>query len=180
MQKIRILDNFWGDDFAEFRDLIHSLEFGDIKNPVDGVIYPDIARLPLWAETSVKLRLEAHTGQTITRFVTFARLTAYGTVAPNQAHNDLSMGEYAMVVYINPGKGGTQIVKHKDHGAGVNEWKRDSNEYNLWDVVATVVCEPDRAVIYRADVMHRAIPIKGWGTDKHDGRVVLVTFFDLA
>jgi hypothetical protein len=182
--------------FASLRDFAHKADFGDVINPVDGVIYPGIMpSVPQWIQRSL-IREIAKSMDVSVRQVKvdtcFFRVTHKNTPpAPHGAHNDISHAEYSMFFYVNDkpanleGLAGTSLLSHKQTGLkgqpkSVEEWdiwQRDTNDYDAWHIDEMVFWEPNRMAIYPADRMHRAEPVGGWGSDQADGRLVLIMFF---
>ena len=184
-----IIDDFFT-DFDAVRRWADEARFIDVTNDVDGVVYPDVCiEIPSW------LLMETHTGAaralgwTPLLRVLFARLSVAGKVAPHQAHTDVTMGQYSMMVYLNRPehcRGGTSILRHIETGAERNPtdaegeaiWRRDTNVATAWEHTAMCGMKPNRALIFPADLYHRAEPVGGFGSDSKDGRIVMTMFFD--
>lgn len=185
---IHVKDNFL-EEFEEFNELARTLEYDGEFNPIDGVDYPDINltvpqfiedEIVAWCSDKVERQLQATT--------CFLRLSMQGTPCPNECHNDLSMGKYAFVMYMQDGPGGTAFVKHKQTQVFTQPWTatelnacvNDSNTPEAWEVTKMVDMKANRAILYPARVMHRAEPVGGFGDTIEDGRLVLTAFMDLA
>lgn len=184
-----IVDDFFA-DFDAVRRWADCAKFEDVTSPVDGVVYPDLCgAIPPWILSEMLAGASDLLGWMPVCRTIFARLSVVGRVAPHQAHTDASMGQYSMMVYLNRPEhcaGGTSILRHIETGAERNPtdaegeaiWKRDTNVPDAWE--RTVMCgmKPNRALIFQADLYHRAEPIGGFGSNSKDGRTVLIMFFD--
>lgn len=168
----------WLYDFEGWRQWADGLTYEDEVNPVDGVRYPGIYRhVPAWG---TRQRLAAFFGDVRINAL-FLRLSLAGVDVPHQAHNDALMGRYSLMVYMNRAEhchGGTSLVRHVDGDVCQESWQRDTNIPERWQVTSMCEMQPNRAFIFRADLMHRAEPIGGFGTDATDGRLVMTCFFD--
>jgi hypothetical protein len=121
-------------------------------------------------------------------YTLFMRLSLEGVPVPHQAHTDSLMGTKSMMLYLNRPEhcvGGTSFVKHKKTGMLLNPrdqfeqrvWELDTNKYNAWEKYEQVDMKSNRAAIFPANLMHRAEPIGGFGTDATNGRLVLTMFY---
>jgi hypothetical protein len=179
--EIHVLDNFFP-DFEQEREKVWEQGFGGMVNPVDGVLYPDIStEIPdSWMEAlNDVFRPKDET--------VFFRLTTKNSgEAPHQAHNDITMGDWTAIAYINKGEYGTSILEHKeaDFAGGdpdeqLEVWKRDTNTYAAWKILGVIPAVPNRLVFYPSELMHRAEPVGGFGSNARDGRLVLTMFFNM-
>lgn len=182
-----IVDDFL-DDFSFWREWADTQTFKDEVNPVDGVTYPGICKaVPAWG---IQQRLNGIMGAPVTINSIFARLSLAGGSPPHWAHNDASMGQYSLMLYLNRPEhcaGGTALVKHCLFGfcegprdeEELEACKQDTNDQDAWE--KTMLCEmkPNRAFIFRSELMHAAMPIGGFGKDATDGRLVLTSFFSV-
>lgn len=168
----------WLYDFNGWRSWADTLKYEDAVNPADGVVYPGIYRnIPTWGTHQ---RLAAFFGQVRINAI-FLRLSLEGVTVPHQAHNDALMGKYSLMVYMNRAehcRGGTSLIEHVDGDVDQTKWERDTNIPHQWRVKSLCEMQPNRAFIFRADLMHRAEPIDGFGSDATNGRLVLTAFFD--
>lgn len=183
------IDNFLP-DFDEFRQYCDELDYSGMTNDADGVFYPGVTDdIPMHISQHVINCVSMHLGRPIVPSAMFLRITTEGTHAPHQAHTDLAMGKYGLMLYLNRVEdcvGGTSFVMHKETGMKSNPindklvevWRRDTNNPEAWQVLDICEMRPNRAMIFDASMMHRAEPIGGFGTTNQDGRLVLVMFFN--
>lgn len=164
--------------FAELRDHCDKISYTGVKNPVDGVVYPNIS-------TDIPKSVLKYLGRPK---VTFLRLSLAGVKAPHQAHTDTLMGSESLMLYLTRQeycKGGTSLVKHIETGMTSDPrnadeetiWQRDTNDPRAWMVYDIALMQPNRAVIFDANLMHRAEPVGGFGSSARDGRLVLTAFY---
>lgn len=168
----------WLYDFDGWRQWADGLTYEDETNPADGVVYPGIYRhVPTWG---TRQRLAGFFGDVRINAL-FLRLSVDGVAVPHQAHDDSVMGRYSLMVYMNRAEdccGGTSLVRHVDGDITPDVWARDTNIPDQWEVTSLCEMKPNRAFIFRADLMHRAEPIGGFGKDAAGGRLVMTAFFD--
>lgn len=173
-----VIDGFLP-DFDDWRAWADSQRYESVVNPADGVEYPGICKdVPTWGASQ---RLAAIFGQPVNIKTAFMRLSTMGVQAPHQAHHDALMGQYSLMLYLNRAehcRGGTSLVRHVS-GDDVTHWESDHNKPDMWRVYSLCEMRPNRAFIFRADLMHRAEPIGGFGSDASDGRLVYTAFFDV-
>lgn len=187
---IKIIDDFLG-DFEWFRQYADGLHYVGTVNPVDGVEYPGInTQIPPGIAADVVTKLgDAVLGRP-SRVTMFLRMTLDGDDVPHQAHTDDTMGQYGMVLYLNRPedcKGGTSFVQHSETGMDSTPkntkegeiWKRDTNTPDAWQITDEVGMQPNRALIFDTDMMHRPEPPAGFGDTVGRGRLVMVCFFDV-
>lgn len=177
------------ENYEEAERRVRSLDFKGIVNEVDGVLYPDLSLVPTDIGGSIHGAISDHFPEHDVEITyQFARLSVEGVNAPHQVHNDLSMGQWASVLYLTD-EGGTDLCTHRALGfAGQPEterelraWTSDTNVPDAWHVDAYIPAERNKLVMYPGDWMHRSQPIGGQGTNaNNNGRLVIVTFFDLA
>lgn len=180
------------DNFLKTFDILklaatHS-HYRGVVNPADGVRYPDITDdIPVDCLDEIQERLDEVMGRSVDIKTIFMRLTSVNTSgAPHQAHNDLVMGDYTLLLYLNDGPGGTSFVKHRETGMDgqpdtreeYEAWLRDTNVPDAWEITEMVYMKENRANIIEAERMHRAEPVGGFGEDARDGRIVLTAFFE--
>ena len=181
------------DNFLTSYDLLQKTarnnQFEGVVNPADGVLYPDISvEIPQECIDEVQIRLDEAMERPAIINTIFMRLTSENTKgAPHQAHNDLLMGDYTLLLYLQEGEGGTSFVKHIETGMDAqpetteqhDAWVRDTNVPEAWEVTELVSMKENRANIIRSERMHRAEPVNqvGFGSDQTDGRIVLIAFF---
>lgn len=173
-----VIDDFHP-DFDALRELADVLDYQDLVNPVDGVVYPGIARIE---DLGVRELLEEAMHRTLTVNHQFLRLSLAGTEPPHWAHHDATMGEYSLMLYMSRAevcKGGTALLEHLEYDTYVPEeiWRRDTNRRAQWRVMSEIPMAPNRAFIFRSSLWHAAMPFGGFGRDAVDGRLVLTAFF---
>lgn len=186
------IDNFLS-SFDELRDHCDELSFEGETNPVDGVFYPGVdLDIPEATKDEILANLiSMNGGNEVDIKAMFLRLSPKDTRAPHQSHNDSSMGQYSMMLYMNREEdceGGTSMVRHKSMGFSSNPinskqlkaWESDHSNPMKWDVYDYCEMLPNRACIFKAEKMHRSEPVGGFGADSKNARLVLVCFFDLA
>ena len=177
--------------FAQLRRFADSAKFADISNPADNVTYPHIcSAIPDPFVREVEFQLASIMGaHPIMKFI-FLRMSPEGVPVPHEAHTDLSMAKWSLMLYVNREhhcKGGTALISHIGTGLSVhprNEaefevWKRDHNNRAAWKTDMLAPMAANRAFIFPAYLMHRAEPIGGFGKTQQDARMVLTAFFDL-
>lgn len=173
------------EDYESKEQLIRSLDFDGVVNPVDGVEYPDIATVPADISRDIhRVLRQLHPGLTVTVKFQFARLSVEGTEPPHKVHNDLSMGTNTCIYYLCD-EGGTFICTHRGLGFSsqpetpeeLEAWERDHSVEEAWHIDCFIPAERNKLTVYPADWMHAASP--GYGMDASDGRLVIATFYDL-
>lgn len=181
-----IIDDFLY-DFDGWRAWADTAQYETITNPVDHVAYPGICKTV--PDYGVRQRLSLILGAPVHIRTLFLRLSLFGVQVPHFAHTDAVMGQYSLMLYLNRSEdcqGGTALVRHRmglDCNPGNAEeeelWMRDTNKALMWVPYMTCEMRPNRAFIFRADLMHAALPLGGFGSDAANGRLVLTAFFDL-
>ena len=188
MGEALIIDNFLS-GFESFRDSLDSHIFSGVQSPVDDIFYSGVsADVPKSVSDNIKSRLDLYFGDVEISFQ-FMRISQGGVFAPHEAHNDASMADYSMMLYLNrleDCQGGTSFVSHIEEGMKFgpisdeqfNTWENDSKDRSKWFIDDMAEMKPNRAVIFESDRMHRSEPIGGFGKTTKDARLVLVTFFN--
>lgn len=179
-------------NFDTLRARCDRAEFRDVVSPVDGVTYPYInTDIPELRRNELKANLAEVVGKPIEITYLFMRLSPEGVHVPHQAHSDLTMGQYSMMLYLNYRihcRGGTSILRHvsgmldedtNDCGAGAI-WAIDCNIPSQWQEIASCPMRPNRAFIFDSKLFHRAEPIGGFGRDPRNARLVMTAFFSEA
>jgi hypothetical protein len=177
------------DNFLSCYDELKSLSlkpdaFVDTVSPVDGVMYPLIcAEIPETVKKQTLKRVCDILGSHEINFI-FMRKSPLGVKAPHFAHNDLSMGDLTLIVYLNDSdECGTVTLAHKKTGISHNPelddfqaivWA-DCNNVDEWAITNRCTARQNRAVLMPAGEFHAALPVGGFGIN-HDARVVLVCF----
>lgn len=187
-----VVDNFLG-DFESVRNWADGAQYKDVANPIDGVVYPGICTdIPEALRNEIHYRLQAVLSGRVDIKTIFARLSLAGVDVPHQAHNDAVMGQFSFMLYLNRPEhcqGGTELVVCAGGDSGMEygpanetereEWERWTNWPEMWNQVSMCPMKSNRAFIFDARLMHRALPIGGFGKDAKDGRLVITAFFDL-
>ena len=183
-----IIDDFLS-GFESFRDSLDSHIFSGVKSPVDDIFYSGVsADVPKSVSDNIKSKLDSYFGNVEIKFQ-FMRISQEGVFAPHEAHNDASMADYSMMLYLNrleDCQGGTSFVSHIEEGMKFgpiddkqfNIWESDNKDQSKWFVDDMAEMKPNRAVIFESDRMHRSEPVGGFGKTTKDARLVLVTFFN--
>lgn len=178
-------------NFDEVRAQLDELDYSAAVNPYDNVEYQGICtEIPQSIKNHVYSAINHFFGRFPDNTNLFLRLSTEGVTVPHQAHNDESMGNWAMMIYVNRPEhcaGGTEFIDHVDHpmangptdDAGVEVWKRDNNDKNKWMVIDTVKMGSNKALVFPAKRMHRAVDPVSFGTTPKDGRLLLICFFTL-
>lgn len=175
-------------DYENFRNRCDNFQYNGIKSPFDGVFYPDIAEIPDDIEQEVKNIIKTTMGFEPNIKTMFLRLSKKGVNAPHQAHTDLSLGEYSLMLYMNRKQdcqGGTSLLQHKETGMIWNPttseqeaiWREDTNKPDAWRITDSISMAENKACIFHSGFYHRAEPIGGFGDDNKNGRLVLTAFF---
>lgn len=188
MNKIEV-DGFF-EDFEKLAEHARSVQYGDVENPADGVTYPDISiEVPEPVAREVAGKVSQLVGRKLrVNTIFFRRTCAETETAPHQAHTDSAMAEYTFIGYMQDGPEGTgtSLVRHKRHGFNSDPWtegefqawKRDTNNYDAWEIEDLTQMKANRAAIYQSKMMHRAEPVGGFGDCNDNGRIVLVCFLE--
>jgi hypothetical protein len=185
-----IVDDFL-QEFDAFNRWTRKQKFEGVRNPKDGVVYPDlVANIPSLIRAKVQQGLEAALESKVQINQLFLRNTSKDTsTAPHQAHTDTIQGSHIMLLYMQDGPegAGTSLVRHKEIGLDKDPitqeefevWDRDKNIADKWEIYHLIQMKANRAAmgIWSA-LMHRAEPIQGFGESPVDGRIVLICFFD--
>lgn len=185
-----IIDDFLSDPNV-LRQHALQAEFKNEQSPFDEVIYPGICRdIPQDISTEVYLKVSDLMKTVMLRpNATFMRLSAEGVKAPHQAHTDQVCGDFTFLLYLNKEEdcqGGTSIVEHANgmRKAPLTEeeglvWNQDANNYYAWNQMGFCPMKYNRAFIIDSYLFHRAEPVEGFGQSVEDGRLVLISFFDI-
>lgn len=182
---IEIIDNLFADG-KDVRAQILAGAFGDVTSPIDQIVYPAInAEVPEAITVRLHSALSAVMGYAIQANHTFARAMYAGTIAPNQAHSDISMGAYAAHLYLSLDcsmGSGTMFLNHVTqgpvHSADTDVAMVDTNSSTQWEPIVSVQAKFNRLLVHRAECWHIAMPTEGWGDCPENARLVLTCFFD--
>lgn len=184
-----IFDGFL-EDFEGFREHLDGVDYAGMTNPTDNIFYPGVSiDIPEAIKSEVLAKLQTRFKTNIKCNAMFLRLSPEGVDAPHQAHTDVTMGKFGMLLYLNRNEhclGGTSFVYHKQSGLAYNPinelqqtiWEGSTNSPNSWGVLDICPMIPNRALVFNTDRMHRAEPVGGFGEGNESARLVLVMFFD--
>lgn len=184
-----VIDDFI-EQFEALRRYADSAHFEDVTNQVDGVVYPHICTsIPPNIVAEICFQIATVLGRQPRDQVMFLRMSPEGTPVPHEAHTDLSMGKWSLMLYMNREvhcRGGTELIRHKATGLSVHPrndpelkvWQRDHNNRDAWATDLMVNMVANRAFIFPAYLMHRAAPIGGFGLARDNARMVLTCFFN--
>jgi len=183
-----VLDDFLEPlEFDLLRSYAWALEYKDQVAPFDGQTYPNIGLpVPESVEQRLSVQLSWIMGyKVVPKYVAF-RLSLEGSDPPQWAHSDLEVARYNFLLSLNEGPASTLLLSHmetdmqyhprNDFELGV--WRRDFNDSSKWHIRAEVDLAPNRAVIMDSGLIHAADPRRGYGETVHDGRLILLSFFD--
>lgn len=186
MKRVTVKDNFLPTElFKTFNSWARLQDYAGVRNPVDGVWYPDIVvNIP---EEIVQEVRSGIAGNVWIHHIVLRLTTLNTSSIPHQAHNDAVMSEYTFVLYMQDGEGGTSLVRHKETGmdAHIKDdealaiWARDTNIPDAWEIHHMMPMKANRAVWYPSEYMHRAEPVGGFGQDASDGRIGLIAWLSI-
>ena len=177
----------WVRDSASFRREVYGGEGFVLAHPPE-----DVRR---WVEDGVGTLMYRVFGQMMQVRYLFARLSTTDRDATLRIHTDAGMGStHAWVLYCgepDPRAGdevGTAFFSHRRHGpsfAGTSEEHdrlvmEEAADLAHWTRTEVCPMRPNRALVYPASVFHARWPPAGWGSDRTDGRIVIVGFCDIA
>jgi hypothetical protein len=180
-----IVDDFF-EDFAGWRSWADICSYVNELNPLDGVTYPAICKaVPTFG---TQQRLQQILGAPVEITAAFMRLSPGGVHVPHYVHTDSAMGTHSLMVYFNRPehcRGGTSLVRHvtgldstPEDDEGLELWRRDANRPEQWTPYLTCEMRPNRAFLFRSDLMHCASPMGGFGQAAKDARLVMTAFFN--
>lgn len=177
-----VKDDFMN-SFGELKKHIKSATFNSVENDVDGAVYPSICLdIPSAITEEFIFNIEKEAGFKIKPNLIFLRSNPLGASEPYQAHNDLNMGDYTAILYINP-VGGTSFVKHIETGMLNNderffsEWQKDCNTSDKWSIEDYCKGKENRVLLFESALMHRGEPVEGSG-EGNEARMIMVCFYE--
>jgi len=183
---IAVDEVFPNNEFLLLRDYAWGMEYKDRTGP-DGVVYKNIGLpVPAVAQEMLVHTLSWLMGYRILLKICAFRLSLEGTEPPQWAHSDAEVSKWASFIYINESPGGTVLLKHVDEDfsehpknqAELDVWTRDCNNLNAWSIIGEVACKPNRGLVIPSNLLHAAMPPRGFGQSPKDGRLILWSFFD--
>jgi hypothetical protein len=179
------IDSFLA-SYQKLKDYAKTADFGDIVNPVDGVIYPGICDvIPDDIRQELLERIEFLIHRKPHNITMFMRRSPAGVHCPHIVHNDLSMGTHSLMLYMNDNDmGGTALVRHFESGMMYNPEAqefidiaiRDQNSPDKWASYHQFAMKENSVALFDAGLFHCAMPIGGFG-DGTEARTVLTVFF---
>lgn len=161
-----------------------ALPFYDYKGK-DGEVYK---RVYITEIEGLKERLEKLFGSEIEMLMSGYRLNYNGELPNAAIHSDLGWGEYALVLYLSEGPGGTAFWRHKATGAErlppddiklLMEVEKDWNNVEAWEQVSCIEMKFGRAAIYDSTLFHSRWPFEAFGDSPETGRLIIVAFFNV-
>jgi len=183
-----IFDDFF-EDPRRAKALINMQDMADVKYD-DGVVYPNIARLPASVEEEIVGNLASVIGGDRFKLkLAFARYSFGHTMPPHWAHSDMNIAQFLGLIYLNEGpdahKFGTCTLRHKELGFETHpetEFQKQillahANKRDEWEVTYECPARFNRLMILNAALVHAAMG--EYGSNKDDGRLVVSVFFDL-
>jgi hypothetical protein len=189
---LAVFDNFHPEPYC-LRDEVLTSEFKTETGP-DGAIYTGISRLE--DETLVD-KLDDLLGGIEVKLA-FWRLDLRGELPHNFAHSDGICAEYAALLYLNTPEqcfGGTAFYTHKElnvpslptreeigdfYDAVCKQMDEEFKDPAKWEQSGFVGMRFNRLALYPTSMFHGRWPLEAFGTDRHDGRLVWVCFFNRA
>jgi hypothetical protein len=181
-----VFDDFFKDPH-QAKAAIQALPMQDERYS-DGVIYPNITRLPVAVALEVKSNLETVFGPRLQHVLSFARYSFKGVTPPHWAHSDRNIAQFLGLIYLNEGGDdyGTSVVRHKAMGfedhPRTEEHKEvllaHANKRDEWEVTFTCPARFNRLFLLNAELVHASMG--EFGSSKEDGRLVISTFFNVA
>ena len=188
---LKQINNFLPEDiYQELKQHCLDCEFSNITNPIDGVTYPDInIELSDNVKQSVINAIEDVLGLDIApNPLMFLRMSKLGTPCNHIHHHDGSHGTHSLMLYTNDNiEGGTSLVRHRETGCTyapesqsfVDYLIEDMNQVDKWVSQEKSDMKQNTAVIFDANLFHRAEPVGGFGLTQDTARIVLTCFFSV-
>lgn len=182
-----IFDDFFKEP-KRARALIGMMEMRDEKY-LDGVVYPNIARLPESVLAEIYENLQTIVGPGFTPVLSFARYSFKDGSPPHWAHSDRNIAQFLALIYLNEDTDaqrlGTCTLRHRELGFESHPESdfektlliHHANKREMWDVTFECPAKFNRCLILNADLVHAAMG--EYGSTKDDGRLVVSCFFNL-
>jgi hypothetical protein len=173
------------ESYDEIKQYSLQCEYKDEENPVDGVVYPLICKdIPVGAKYEALYKISELMGFVIKSPLCFLRRSPVGVHCPHKVHNDLSMGKFSCMIYLNDNPyGGTSFLTHLDTGLkvpgseNIEQFANDANDISKWRIDYTAQMKENKAVIFDASRFHAAMPFGGFG-EGNNARTVMTVFFE--
>lgn len=179
-----IFDDFFTDP-NQVKKLINAEPMRDEKYD-DGVIYPNITRLPEAVLAEIQYKLMSFFGPSIDLVLAFARYSFENVTPPHWAHSDRNIAQYVGLIYMNENHSefGTATLRHAELGFEKHPQtefhKRillsHANARQEWEITYKCPAKFNRLFVLNADLIHAALG--EYGTTKEDGRLVVSVFFN--
>jgi hypothetical protein len=183
---VLVYDDFF-DDFDWIREHAYRLEYQSACG-FDGQTYQQVSGdVPGFLVNDLSMRLTWVFGRRVNQKLTFFRLSTEGIESPQWCHSDFELSQFALFMHMNWDTGATALLRHIENGMFMHPkdehqlsiYQQDKNNYHAWDQTTVIEGAPNRAIILRSDLLHGALPMSGLGSTVKDGRLMLVSFFDL-
>lgn len=185
-----IVDDFFPQKTFELlrQYVVSTEEWKTITNPKDGIAYPEVIYFDSSPDTQyIAEMISRIMGSKVVLKMVVLRRSMAGVECPEQAHTDISIADstFSAIIYLNDGKsckGGTELLEHIETGAQNGHqkgWQDDKNRPDAWIVRLSAQMVPNRIFISPSELIHRSMPIGGFGKTPEDARVVMVVLFDL-
>lgn len=182
-----IFDDFLN-NYKTLKEHSKSCHFKDMKNPIDGVVYPFICDdIPKDVESELFEKLSLINDKKIENATLFMRMTKKDTACPHVAHTDTVMGSKSFMLYLHDHPmSGTSFLRHADSGITYQPEseefqeliQKDTNNIDKWVRCGSVPAKENRAVIFDSSLIHCAEPVGGFGATQETARIVLTCFYD--
>lgn len=172
------------DSYPDLKSYSSTCDFVDETNPADGVCYPDICKdVPDNIRDEILCRLGDIVCHEPENPIIFLRMSKSGVNCPHIFHNDISMGKYSFMLYLNTREdSGTALAIHKSTGqyktpCDIDDIIDDMNNQESWEIYKKADMVENRGVLFDSSLFHCALPIGGFGDKQEDARIVLTCFF---
>ena len=180
------IDNFL-EQYSSLKDFAdNKATFADVENPVDGVSYPLICtEIPESIKSEIVDQLSMFMHRLIENPTIFIRMSPAGVHCPHVFHNDISMGNFSFMLYMDnrPNDAGTGLFMHAGTGGRfptpetIEEESRDINNPDAWIQYDMAESYENRGALFDANLYHAALPFGGYGKTQAESRKVLTCFF---
>lgn len=173
--------------FGLMREYAANLVYGPEEGP-DGQTYQQVnGDVPSDVCEELCNKLTWIFGRRVTLKLTFFRLATEGVASPQWCHSDQELSHFAMFMHLNENTGSTVLLRHFESGftehprneEQLKTYHADKNNYHAWEQTNVLEGTPNRAIIIRSDQLHAPMPMSGMGQTTRDGRLMLISFFDI-
>lgn len=150
----------------------------------DGCVYKRIARFDA---PEIISAIRTVTGVPFVAELQGVRLNYKGEMPGNAVHTDVFFGSWGCLTYLsrpNDCRGGTAFYRHRITGdlgevpgaTHVEDWANP----DAWEEIGVAEMRFGRCVLYPSNMWHARTPREAWGTNPVNGRLYVVTFFNVA